>query len=117
VDQRRVAGVGNIYANEALHRAGIHPARPASSIDAAEAAALRGALRAVLRSAIRRRGTTLRDYRDASGESGSFSAALRVYGRDGLPCARCGTEIERVVFSNRSAFYCPICQTPLPPDE
>ncbi|MEX0979871.1 MAG: bifunctional DNA-formamidopyrimidine glycosylase/DNA-(apurinic or apyrimidinic site) lyase [Gemmatimonadota bacterium] len=110
LDQRKVAGVGNIYANEALHRAGVHPARLAGSIDREEALALHGSLRTVLRSAIHRKGTTLRDYRDSSGEPGSFSAELRVYGRVGLPCRRCGAGIERVVFGNRSAFFCPSCQ-------
>lgn len=110
LDQRKVAGVGNIYANEALHRAGIHPRRAASSVNPDEALALHQGLRAVLRSAIHRRGTTLRDYRDASGGRGSFSEELRVYGRAGLPCRRCGVDVERVVFSNRSAFFCPECQ-------
>jgi formamidopyrimidine-DNA glycosylase len=110
LDQRRVAGVGNIYANEALFRARIHPARPANTIDVREAAHLHRALRAVLRDAIRARGTTLRDYRDGSGEAGTFEPRLRVYGRDGEPCPRCGDTIERVVLSNRSAFFCPTCQ-------
>lgn len=110
LDQRRIAGVGNIYASEALFRARIHPVRPANTLDADEAARLHRALRAVLRDAIRARGTTLRDYRDGSGEAGSFEPRLRVYGRDGQPCLRCGDTIERIVLSNRSAFFCPTCQ-------
>ena len=110
LDQRRVAGIGNIYANEALHMAGIHPRRLARSLNEAEARALHRAMRKVLRGAIRNRGTTLRDYRDASGQQGSNAGALAVYARDGEPCLRCSTEIRRLVFGNRSAFYCQSCQ-------
>ena len=110
LDQRRVAGIGNIYANEALHMAGIHPRRPARSLNDAEARALHRAMRKVLRGAIRNRGTTLRDYRDASGQQGGNQGALAVYGRAGEPCPRCSTEIRRLVFGNRSAFYCRSCQ-------
>ena len=110
LDQRRVAGVGNIYANEALHLAGIHPGRPARSVSETEARALHRAMRRVLRQAIRNRGTTLRDYRDASGAPGENAVALRVYARAGEPCLRCSTGICRLVFGNRSAFFCPSCQ-------
>ncbi len=110
LDQRRIAGVGNIYANEALFRAGVHPARPASSLSREEAGRLHGALRRVLREAIRARGTTLRDYRTAEGGRGGYAVRLRVYGREGEPCLRCKTPVERVVFGNRSAFFCPRCQ-------
>lgn len=110
LDQRRVAGVGNIYANEALWRARIHPSRPAASLDGAEGARLHRELRRVLRSAIRARGTTIRDYRDPGGGQGSFGGLLRVYGRAGEPCPRCSTPVERWVLSNRSCFLCPRCQ-------
>lgn len=110
LDQRRVAGVGNIYANEALFRAGIRPSRRANRISREKAAKLRAALRDVLREAIAARGTTFSDYRDAAGERGGFEPRLRVYGRASLPCPVCGTPIERMVLSNRSAFYCPHCQ-------
>lgn len=110
LDQRRIAGVGNIYANEALHLAGIHPRRPASGITPAEAARLHGALRRVLRAAIDKGGTTIRDYRNADGGTGAYASRLYVYGRDGEPCERCGAAIERTVFGNRSAFHCPSCQ-------
>ena len=110
LDQRRVAGVGNIYANEALHRAGLDPARRAHTVSRAEARALRDAVVEVLAEAIHARGTTIRDYRDAGGEGGSFGPRLRVYGRTGEPCPMCGTPIQRVVFGNRSAFLCPACQ-------
>lgn len=110
LDQRRIAGIGNIYANEALFRAGIDPRRPARSLSLDEAAALHDALRTVLADAIRARGTTFSDYRDGSGEAGAYEPLLRVYGRAGEPCQRCGATLERVVLSNRSAFLCPGCQ-------
>jgi formamidopyrimidine-DNA glycosylase len=111
LDQRNVAGVGNIYANEALWRARIHPRRPANELRRPDAARLHGALRDVLQSAIDAKGTTLRDYRTADGQAGRFAFSLAAYGRDGSPCPRCGTLVERVVFGNRSAFLCPRCQT------
>lgn len=112
LDQRKIAGVGNIYASEALHRAGIDPRRPASSIGLAEAERLHGSIVDVLNEAIRARGTTIQDYRDANGEGGGFGPRLRAYGRDGEPCLKCGSTISRVVFGNRSAFLCPVCQPP-----
>jgi len=119
IDQRKVAGVGNIYANEALWEARVHPLRPASSLTPAESRRLHRALRRILRAAIEARGTTLRDYRDARGAEGSFGRLLRVYGCDGRPCPRCGTLVERGVLSSRSFFVCPRCQKapqdPLPP--
>lgn len=110
LDQRKVAGVGNIYANEALHRARVHPRRPARSLSPAEVEALHRALQRVLQEAIRARGTTLRDYRDASGEAGGFAPDLLAYGREGEPCGRCGTAIRRLVFGGRPAFLCSRCQ-------
>ena len=110
LDQRRIAGVGNIYANEALFLAGIHPRRPAKGVSHGEASALHRGLRRVLNRAIEAGGTTLRDYRDASGEEGLFAPRLLVYGRDGEGCIGCGAQIRRVVFGGRSAFYCPGCQ-------
>lgn len=112
LDQRRVAGVGNIYANEALHRAGIYPRRPAKSVTEREAKMLHSAIRQTLRTAIANRGTTLRNYRDATGLPGDNASRLRVYGRDQEPCLRCSTRIRRFVFGNRAAFYCPTCQPP-----
>ena len=110
LDQRKVAGVGNIYANEALHRAGIHPERLARTVDRKHAGALHRGIRRVLQAAIDNGGTTIRDYRTASGDSGRYARRLRVYGRDGEPCGRCGSEIRRIVFGGRSAFFCPGCQ-------
>jgi formamidopyrimidine-DNA glycosylase len=112
LDQRRLAGVGNIYASEALHRARIHPARPADTLRKGDAERLRAALRDVLAESIRLRGTTVSDYRDAEGEEGGFEPLLRAYGREGEPCDACGTGIRRLVLTNRSAFYCPRCQRP-----
>jgi formamidopyrimidine-DNA glycosylase len=110
LDQRRIAGVGNIYANEALYQAGIHPRRPAREVEPDEAVKLHRALRKVLRNAIRAGGTTLRDYRTADGQRGRYGTALWVYGRDGSTCPRCKSTVERTVFGNRSAFFCAGCQ-------
>lgn len=114
LDQRNIAGVGNIYASEALFRGGIHPRRPADTLSFQEGKALLAGLRAVLRQAVQARGTTLRDYRTATGEEGNFAEALRVYGRNGQPCLRCKTPVERIVLGNRSAFFCSRCQPEAP---
>jgi formamidopyrimidine-DNA glycosylase len=110
LDQKRVAGLGNIYVSEALFRAGISPRRRADRIGAARAVELHAAVRAVLEEAVARRGTSFRDYVDADGESGDNQAFLAVYGREGAPCPRCGGAIRRVVQGARSTFYCPRCQ-------
>lgn len=110
LDQRRIAGVGNIYAVEALFRAGVRPTRRARTLTRRETTALHATLRAVLQESIDARGTTISDYRDASGERGGFDGWLRAYDRAGEPCVNCGTAIRRVVLSNRSAYYCPRCQ-------
>jgi formamidopyrimidine-DNA glycosylase len=110
MDQGRVVGVGNIYASEALFRAGIDPRRPARSLSGDEAARLHDAVREVLHEAIDYRGTTLLDYRDAAGERGGFAERLRVYDRAGRPCRACGAPIRRVVQGGRSTFYCAACQ-------
>jgi len=110
LDQRRVAGVGNIYASEALFRARVDPRRSARSLSTDEAGALRRAVTEVLQEAVDARGTTIRDYKDADGAAGSFGPRLHVYGREAKPCRACGTAIVRVVFGNRSAFLCPACQ-------
>lgn len=110
LDQTRIAGIGNIYACEALFRAGIHPQTPALSVSRAKAGKLHRSIRDVLEEAIRARGTTLRDYRTAAGDYGGFGPSLQAYGREGSPCPRCNTLIQRVVFGNRSAFFCPECQ-------
>ena len=110
LDQRRIAGVGNIYANEALARARIHPRRAAASLSGDEGRRLYRALRSVLREAVDAHGTTLRDYRTAEGGEGSYGNVLRVYGNEGRPCGRCQSTIIRIRFGGRSAFLCPRCQ-------
>jgi formamidopyrimidine-DNA glycosylase len=110
LDQTAVAGVGNIYADESLFRAGIHPLRKASTLTDAEAGRLYDALREVLNEAIEKRGTLLRDYRTPYGEDGFFQNDLRVYGKAGKPCARCGEPIERIRVTQRSTHFCPKCQ-------
>jgi formamidopyrimidine-DNA glycosylase len=111
MDQRRVAGVGNIYANEALWRAGIDPSRPSRTISEAESGDLHAGLTGVLREAIEARGTSFRDYRDASGARGGFSELLAVYGRGGLPCPRCGaTLVDTDAIDGRTTVFCAWCQ-------
>ena len=111
MDQRRVAGIGNIYANEALWRARIDPSRPAREITAAQAHRLRASVVDVLRESIAARGTSFRDYRDASGARGSFVDRLAVYGRAGQPCARCGGSlIGTHEIDGRSTVLCARCQ-------
>lgn len=110
LDQRGIAGIGNIYASEALWRSRIHPLRPAGSLRAADVARLHEAIRWVLRTAIRRRGATLRDYRDSAGRRGGMQREFAVYGRAGEPCERCGSAIRRTVIGGRSTFHCSRCQ-------
>lgn len=110
LDQAFVAGLGNIYADEALHRAGVHPGRTCGSLSTQEQAAVRRGVRTVLRDALRHRGTTFLDFRDGAGEPGAFQAFLRVYGREGLPCRRCGTPIARTRIAGRGTHLCPRCQ-------
>ncbi|MEQ1439228.1 bifunctional DNA-formamidopyrimidine glycosylase/DNA-(apurinic or apyrimidinic site) lyase [Fontimonas sp. SYSU GA230001] len=110
MDGRIVVGAGNIYATEALFRAGIRPTRAAGRLTRADCDRLAQAIRAVLAEAVALGGTTLRDFAGARGESGYFQQELFVYGRDGEPCRRCGTVIRRVVLGQRSSFYCPRCQ-------
>ena len=110
LDTRAVAGVGNIYACEALHRAGVNPRRSVQRIARPGWERLVGAVQEVLLEAIRAGGTTLRDFFNAEEEAGYFALALRVYGREGHPCRRCGGTIRRIVQAGRSTFYCPRCQ-------
>lgn len=110
MDGRVVAGIGNIYANEALFLAGIDPRRPAGRISRARYADLRVALTRVLTQALTAGGTTLRDFRAADGSPGYFKQSLRVYGRKGLRCPRCAGPVRQVVVGQRSAFFCGRCQ-------
>jgi formamidopyrimidine-DNA glycosylase len=110
LDQRGIAGIGNIYASEALWRARIHPLRSAGSLRPADVTRLHEAIRWVLRKAIRLHGATLRDYRDSAGRRGGMQREFAVYGRAGEPCDRCGSPIRRSVVGGRSTFHCPRCQ-------
>jgi formamidopyrimidine-DNA glycosylase len=110
LDQRAIAGIGNIYAIEALWRARIHPLRQAGSLRAAEVARLHEAIRWVLRKGIRFGGASRRDYVDARGNEGRMQREFNVYGRAGEPCPRCGREIVRTVVGGRGTFHCPRCQ-------
>jgi formamidopyrimidine-DNA glycosylase len=107
---RVVVGVGNIYASEALFRAGIHPRRTAGRISRARFEPLVASVRDVLRDAIDEGGTTLRNFVGGDGKPGYFRGSLRVYERDGEPCITCGTKIERRVLGQRATYYCPRCQ-------
>ncbi|MGH8128921.1 MAG: bifunctional DNA-formamidopyrimidine glycosylase/DNA-(apurinic or apyrimidinic site) lyase [Gammaproteobacteria bacterium] len=110
MDSHVVAGVGNIYASEALYRARIHPRRPARRVGLARYTALAVAVRGVLIEAIEAGGTTLRDFYSGTGTAGYFRIQLNVYDREGEPCARCGTPIRRLVIAQRASYFCPRCQ-------
>lgn len=110
LDQRRIAGLGNIYVDESLHRAGIAPDRPAVSLSETETARLYQAINAEVAAGIADGGTTFRDYRDGTGHSGSHQRHLRVYGRKGEPCPVCGCVIARKEVAGRGSYYCPQCQ-------
>lgn len=111
LDQRKIAGVGNIYADEALYRARIHPGRETGSLESTEVRRLHEAVRAVLTEGLERKGTTLSDYRDANGDAGTNAENLRVYGRGGRGiCLECGTALERIIVAQRGTTICPTCQ-------
>lgn len=110
MNSRIVVGVGNIYANEALHRAGINPRRRAGRISRARMDGLADAIKSVLERAIRAGGTTLRDFHGGDGQPGYFRSRLDVYERGGLPCRRCGGEITATVLGQRATYYCKACQ-------
>jgi formamidopyrimidine-DNA glycosylase len=113
LDQSLVAGLGNIYVDESLFEAKIHPATIANRLNRSQVASLAKAIRKILRKAITHRGSTLRDYRDANGEPGDFQSLHRVYHRAGQPCPRCKTPIDRIVLGGRGTHFCPACQ-PVP---
>ena len=111
LDQSLISGVGNIYADEALWRAGLHWARPTETLNGPEVSRLLAAVREVLTEALTAGGTSFDSlYVDVNGESGYFERSLAVYGREGLPCRKCGTPVRRDPFMNRSAYSCPQCQ-------
>jgi len=113
LDQRVVAGLGNIYADEALWRARLNPLRPASDLSPSELGRLHRAIRAALRAGIERQGATLRDYSTPDGTEGSMQDEFRVYGRDGQRCPRCRATISKTRVGGRGTWFCPRCQ-PLP---
>ena len=110
LDQRMVAGLGNIYADEALWRARVHPLTPAREVGERDRRALHRAVRKALRDGIARQGATLRDYRAPDGRAGTMQDAFNVYGRDGEPCPRCGTAIGKIRAGGRGTWFCPRCQ-------
>ncbi len=110
LNQTFLAGMGNIYVDEALFNSGIHPLAIASRLSAARAARLYQAIRDVLSLAIHHRGSSISDYVDADGERGDFQMLHRVYGREGEPCVNCGTPIKRIVVGQRGTHFCPRCQ-------
>jgi formamidopyrimidine-DNA glycosylase len=110
LDQTVLAGIGNIYADEALFQAGIHPLARADRLNADQARRLHGAIKKILRRAIKHRGSTLRDYVDAEGGKGAFQKLHRVYDRADQPCSTCRKPIKRIVLGGRSTHFCPNCQ-------
>ncbi|KLU66663.1 formamidopyrimidine-DNA glycosylase [Desulfosporosinus acididurans] len=110
LDQCVLAGLGNIYVDESLFRAGISPQRQANTLSEEEIKQLHKSIQDVLQAGIDARGTSFRDYRDANGEKGQFEQALQVYGRGGKPCRICGKTLERLRLAGRTTVYCPKCQ-------
>jgi formamidopyrimidine-DNA glycosylase len=110
LDQRTAAGLGNIYVDEALWRARVHPLRPAGTLRRAELGRLHQAVREALEAGLARQGATLRDYAQPDGRAGAMQHEFKVYGRDGEPCERCGTPIEKTRAGGRGTWYCPRCQ-------
>jgi formamidopyrimidine-DNA glycosylase len=110
LDQRKIAGLGNIYASEAMFRARLHPMRRSNTLTRREAAALTRAIRDVLRAAIHNRGTSFSDFIDSDGEPGKHQDFLHVFQREGEKCRRCDATIRRVRQGNRSTYFCPRCQ-------
>lgn len=110
LDQRVVAGLGNIYADEALWRARVSPLRPANELEPGDVNRVHRGIRAALRAGIERQGSTLRDYATPNGSAGAMQDEFRVYGRDGQPCPRCGTTIAKARVGGRGTWFCPRCQ-------
>lgn len=110
LNQGFLRGLGNIYVDESLFRAGIHPKAIAARISRPRALALHAAIQAVLRQAIEHRGSSISDYVDASGERGGFQKLHQVYGKEGEPCPLCGTPVKRMVVAQRGTHFCPRCQ-------
>ena len=110
LDQRAVAGLGNIYVDEALWRAQVHPLRPAGTLGLDELVRLTRSIKDALKAGVKRQGASLRDYSTPDGERGRMQDRFRVYGREGHPCRRCGTPIDKIRTAGRGTWYCPSCQ-------
>ena len=110
LDQEFLRGLGNIYADETLFRARLHPLRRAGGVGPRKARELHAAIREVLQGAIDAGGTSIRDYRDSRGAPGGYQHQIRIYGRGGKPCHTCGTPVRRVIVTQRSTHFCPRCQ-------
>lgn len=111
LDQHMVAGLGNIYADEVLFQAGVHPERTLGSLTAEENQRLAAAMQDILQASIAQRGTTFRDYVDGNNQKGGYQEFLRVFQKSGQPCPNCGEEIQRIKVAGRSSYFCPHCQT------
>lgn len=111
MDSKQLVGVGNIYANEALFLAGIHPVRAAGRISLERYTLLANAIRKVLRNAIKSGGTSLKDFTQTDGQPGYFAVKLNVYDKQGMPCPTCGNTIKQIKQAQRSSYYCSVCQT------
>jgi len=110
LNQNRVVGLGNIYASEVLYDCGMHPERGAESLSRDEVKRLTASIKGILRQAVEANGTSLSNYRDLLDQTGNFQTSLKVYGREGERCERCGTEIKRIKQKGRSSYFCPQCQ-------
>jgi formamidopyrimidine-DNA glycosylase len=110
LDQHALRGLGNIYVDESLWRARIHPARHAAKLSPQQVRHLYRAIQKILRAAIEHHGSSISDYLDAEGRPGTYQQRHRVYQREGKPCARCGTRIRRIIVAGRSSYFCPRCQ-------
>lgn len=110
MDQKVVAGIGNIYADESLFQAGLLPSRPAGSLSTEEISTLLAAIQAILRKSISQCGSSIRDYRDADGNMGSFQKGFHVYGRGGKNCKKCGAPLQKVRLAGRATVFCQNCQ-------
>ncbi len=110
LDQEMVVGIGNIYADEVLHKAKLHPITPANRLTEDEEIRLHEAILSILSDAVKSGGTTIRTYANAFGEVGTFQDRLQVYGKEGVPCLTCGTEIQKIKVAGRGTHYCPVCQ-------
>jgi formamidopyrimidine-DNA glycosylase len=110
LDQKRVAGIGNIYADEILFEAGVRPDRLADGLTADETRRIHAAMKSVLKKAVEKRGTTFSDYVDSGGKEGGYQKFLKVYGRAGEKCSECGTVVRKMRLAGRGTNYCPVCQ-------